>query len=257
MSYRYESIKAKIEYNQGRGLDYAKLDNNTYSRLEKEKIIIKLHDSDIIELLPDSIMLDSCGFKTSTTKDRLNKALSPCKMSIYQDKFIWYIAAWGDYGNKNIYQDNMTIKFNPDNYEVLKIDGLGNMDDIKRINQLKRRIDKYSDKFIKALFNNEVEKPSNGDCFYCLMREVNSSIPIGELNNDNSHIESHMEEDYFVPSLLMRSIEIFSVSLMAKSILYSLWYESDNDKLAWGEDITKDQLKSSLKRYIRRQFNIA
>ena len=49
---------------------------------------IKLHGHPIITIHPNHITLDSCGYKTVTTKARMNQ-FTPFK--VFQHKHIWYV----------------------------------------------------------------------------------------------------------------------------------------------------------------------
>ena len=56
-----------------------------------------MHSSIIAQITQDKIVLNSCSWKTPTTKDRMNKILSDNRTgyTIYQKHFTWYV--WGNY----------------------------------------------------------------------------------------------------------------------------------------------------------------
>lgn len=65
--------------------------NNTveYERPDGTKVI-RLHHTDILEQKPDgSLIFNSGGWKTPTTKDRMNNFQSSA--TIIQDKGLWYL----------------------------------------------------------------------------------------------------------------------------------------------------------------------
>lgn len=66
-----------------------KIDNNTYLEYHKTTNCyqVKLHDNTIMIIEPKQITLTHSGWKTSTTKDRLNK-FGP--ISIYQKNYQWF-----------------------------------------------------------------------------------------------------------------------------------------------------------------------
>lgn len=83
-----------------------KIDNNTYKIDTDNGYKIRLHDTNILEYKGSKIILDSGGFQTRTTKDRLNKYL-PNDVYIYQKDFDWYLKR----DNKIIpFKDEMIIK---------------------------------------------------------------------------------------------------------------------------------------------------
>jgi hypothetical protein len=54
-------------------------------------VAVRLHSTDVVTTFPDgSIILDSGGWKTLTTKDRLRYAL-PTGWAVYSDKGVWYV----------------------------------------------------------------------------------------------------------------------------------------------------------------------
>lgn len=63
---------------------------------------IKLHGHPIITIHPNHITLDSCGYKTVTTKARMN-TLTPVGINVIQRKWNWYVTVpsfednvWGE-----------------------------------------------------------------------------------------------------------------------------------------------------------------
>ena len=65
-----------------------KLANNTYAWQNKSDIVISLHNNAIIVYHADgSVSIDTCGYRTTTTKQRLNQ-FSP--FNVYQKNWEWY-----------------------------------------------------------------------------------------------------------------------------------------------------------------------
>jgi hypothetical protein len=83
-----------------------KLDHNTYLTYNKwdDEFEIALHGWCIIRVCKDRWILSACGWRTVTTKDRLNK-FAPIRL--YQKKFQWYIA--DDNGIHHEFQDGMSV----------------------------------------------------------------------------------------------------------------------------------------------------
>ena len=74
-----------------RGVKSAKkIGNNTFEVIYKDGCrAIRLHRTDVVTYRPDgACILNSDGWQTSTTKDRMNK-YGP--VSVYQVDFIWYV----------------------------------------------------------------------------------------------------------------------------------------------------------------------
>jgi hypothetical protein len=76
-----------------KGISYRtqrKIGNNTYAYIEHDSSVsIQLHGTKVVVIYPNGLYkLNSGGWQTSTTKDRINK-YSPVK--VYQKKHVWYL----------------------------------------------------------------------------------------------------------------------------------------------------------------------
>jgi hypothetical protein len=65
-----------------------KIANNTYEISRAGVFSIRLHDTDIITIKGDKIILSSGGYRTRTTKDRLNKYLPYGR--VFQKDYEWF-----------------------------------------------------------------------------------------------------------------------------------------------------------------------
>lgn len=67
-----------------------KIDNNTTAYIEYDgSVSVELHSTKVVVLYPNGLVkLNSGGWRTNTTKDRINK-YSPVK--VYQRKHVWYL----------------------------------------------------------------------------------------------------------------------------------------------------------------------
>src|SRR5690606_1835645 len=77
-------------------------------------------------------------------------------------------------------------------------------------NKLKQDIKKYAEAYIDKLYNGEIPEPSNGDCWGCLMRAKGEKGGYGPFGVD--HLQAHIEESYYVPSLIVRVVETIPAS---------------------------------------------
>lgn len=67
---------------------------------------ITLHGTDIIKRIGDKVVLSSGGWRTVTTKRRLNQWLNDLGIFIYQKEYAWYI----EYnGNRINFEDNIEL----------------------------------------------------------------------------------------------------------------------------------------------------
>lgn len=149
---------------------------------------LKLHDTVIVTYFPDgSYELDSGGWKTLTTKDRMNN-YTP--FHIHQENLIWYV--------NGIYLFKDGIRIEPDR----TVKGDMTLEELKEWKYTKEKIMAFAKRFAEAL---PVPQPSGGDCWYCAFRDKEDRT-WGDVA-DHVHLWHHIEEDYFVPSLLYNAMK--------------------------------------------------
>lgn len=167
-----------------------KLCNNTYlKRREDDAVAIMLHQTDVVTYFADgTVILNSGGWLTVTTKDRMNR-FSP--LQVWSERGVWYVAL-NNTGATFAYQDGLTWRGG-------EFSGVG--PDPAETRKLRVSVRRYASDFVAALIDGDVPMPSGGDCWICL-------VP----GKDKNHILSHIEEKYYVPSLLLRAIESFKPS---------------------------------------------
>jgi len=247
------TYQEKDQLLQGRCYQSRKVGNNTYlQRIGENAIALRLHNTDVVTYYADgSIVLDSGGWKTPTTKDRINMGL-PGGWQVYQDKGIWYLVK-GRYWDpippeeqrKWVFRDGITIR----DGRVLRDGGSG-----KEELKLRGTVKNYATVFIQEMKLGNIPAPSNGDCWYCSLRTGDGKT-LGDAFEDNDHIKSHLEEGYFVPSLLWNALETMGASIACKSMVAAKWGLIEKgwpeDKWLW------DQAKRLLTRYLYRKLGLA
>jgi hypothetical protein len=253
---------------KGRNKNDRPVENNTrVVRINEKTIGIKLHDTFIVtHYVNNHVKLNSNGWRTVTTRDRMNK-YTESTINIYQSNFIWYV----DYYNQTyLFEDNMVfLKGNKNNnYENYVTDKNANRikpmttAQDKKIKALKKKVDVYCKTFIDKLIKQEIHKPSEGDCWYCLLRDQNGQS-MGDAFNDKQHILSHIEERYYVPSMIKNAMQECEISN------YYLLSEWDKHNIAWcmrldgwettktfNIGMTKKRMVIVLKRYIRKRLGL-
>jgi hypothetical protein len=214
------------------------LANNTRLIQRGDSYAVRLHSTDILEIRPDdSFIYDSGGWRTHTTKERMND-YGP--LLIYQRKGEWFA---GDY----IYADRMTVK--PDG----SVMGAASKAELVERAKLAKRIASYSKRYIAALYAGEVPVPSNGDCWHCLMRTADGKT-LGEVSSTD-HLTSHMDENYYVPSLLVTALERQGASIAEMQTMQA--YMQGKPEHAFPGDFLREQMQRHLTKYIRGQFRLA
>lgn len=178
---------------QGRNKASKKLANNTYLiRLDGGGLAIRLHQTDIITINSDgSYTLNSGGWLTLTTKSRINE-FSPA--SINQNKGVWYFA------DGSLFTDGVIV-----GSDGLPVDGGQDPKDYeKKLAAIKKDCRKYAKAYVKALKDGLINYPSGGDCWYCVMKTQDGQA-LGDATTNNDHLRSHIEDNYFVPALLVNA----------------------------------------------------
>ena len=229
------------------GRESKKIGNNTYmKRREGGAVACMLHSTDVITWKPDgSIVYNSGGWRTVTTKARMNE-YGP--EGISQKAGVWYIGGMV-YADGCIYRDGV-------------MSGCQAVAVVKKAARDVKGARKYAADFIAAFFAGNVPAPSNGDCWFCAFREENTGRTWGEVRGDNSeHIREHIKEGYFVPSLLVRAVDVFGVSIMAKNCFALAWAPEHKNMDTLNSAIYKTvgarQLERALYRFVKRALGMA
>lgn len=251
----------------GRCKDSRKLENHTYLVRRGSDFAIRLHDTDVVTLHKDgSVTLDSGGWKTVTTKTRMNeysRIYWGHAYSVFSDKGVWKLTTGG-----NKFTDWTTKTLNPKYQEYVFRDGITVYKDgrvtgaapagaDRKTLKLNKRVSQYVAGYMAALVNGKVSAPGGGDCFACQLKSQNGKTT-GEEFHDSSHIDGHMKEKYYVGSLLARALEVMPCSPAMRWWVDARFLNSDG--LWRGGDASfgfcKQQVAKALKRYILRQFGL-
>lgn len=153
---------------------------------------IRLHTTDIVTEKDGVITLNSGGWKTVTTKDRINSYSWENGLRkwpyISQKNHQWFI---GD----GIFYDGIQFK---DGVQIspVKVD-----DELKRKKMLEK-IRKYCD----LLTEDKLPMPGNGDCWYCLMTDTKTGKSLGDSSGNYDHLLQHMKERYIFGSILVNAM---------------------------------------------------
>lgn len=173
----------------GRGRLQRKAANNTLVIAgygDDNAVAIRLHDTNIVIVNNDgTFTLDSGGWRTVTTKERINR-YTPAGIS--QRGGVWYMA------DGSLFYDGMTIKADGTPVKPRKTAAYE-----KRLKTIKKQAKEYARAYVKALQAGAVDYPNGGDCWYCLMFDK------GNAGASADHIRQHIKERYFVPSLLVNA----------------------------------------------------
>jgi hypothetical protein len=156
-----------------------------------ENIAIRLHDTNIVIFASDgTITLNSGGWRTPVTKERINDALrDQGLLSVGANKGLWYIGG-------SLFYDHMQVKDGVVLNPQVPVD----------MEYYKKKVDNMVKVYIKGFVDQIVTKgmptPSAGDCWECSMIDVKTGK---QAFTGVDHLLLHMEEKYYVPSLFINA----------------------------------------------------
>jgi hypothetical protein len=173
--------------------------NNTVEYIRPDGVrVIRLHRTDIITFPKrGGVILNSGGWKTVTTKARMNEHQPECMIT--QEKGLWYITTsldpHHDRNSRVPFFDGIKIKdgtvINPRNSAH------------RKEQSLLRQIKSYCNT-VKKL--DVLPVPSAGDCWYCSMHTKDNTT-LGDAFEDTSHLLGHLKEKYIHGSLIFNALE--------------------------------------------------
>lgn len=217
----YQNLKEKLGSRKTR-----KLGNNTYAEWRGQDIAIRLHATDILTYKSNNTcVVSSGGWKTHTTKHRLNEYCSPLR--IYQSKGMWEWSTGAPFSDGDV------------------IDGDGlvhpvkSKSDAEKELKLRKSVTKYAKLYEKNL---PLELPSGGDCWYCFFVADD-----GKEWGGTDHLVSHIEENYVVPSLAFKAMKEakWTDLLIASAFGQGL-----------GVDVCRRRLSRAIRKYVCKRLNL-
>lgn len=198
-----------------------KVSHNTYAERHGDDIGIRLHATTIITYHPDgSVTFNSGGWRTVTTKDRLNN-VGPRWLGVQSADGVWLVLShsldWVDDGGWNEEYTEYTAPSRPywsylsDFYDGMRMSPDGMVTEQVtnsgyEMREIKKKIRKYV-----ALYTNErvteiVEKAREngvaGDCWGCSMVDAEGNTVMG-----TQHLLDHLDEGYTMASTMVNALK--------------------------------------------------
>jgi len=283
------------------------LANNTrVVQIDDGTIGIKLHDTFVIKYYSnvlsgvkihegDTIQLDSGGWKTVTTRDRMNNF---CPLHVWTERGVMYVSTsnWYElHENKKkgieskVYHFQDRMWFNPDgtvwvkvNSEPVELKPYSKKDEQKKRKQL-NKIDTFIRNYVNKLTSGKMDQPGNGDCFYC-QGESNPDCPIqfGTLSKEDGytptpiptnsdHLWEHIKRKYYVPSIIFSVLRsecydsedsvwgnpnmTYGLSQFDKHNI-SCWFNPNAEHKPMADDLTVRRVKKLMKQYFIKRLGI-
>ena len=210
-----------------------KLGNNTYLVIrDDDGYGIRLHDTEVVIHYKDRIVLDSGGYKTLTTKARMNE-YTP--FNVIQKQKVWYV-------DGTPFEDGITL------YNNGTIKGQGK--DPKETIALTKRVKQYSKDYAKEFIKGNVPAPSNGDCWGCLFHKD------GKPSIAKDHILSHLDEKYYVPSMLHNMLKSRCLTEYTKGAICEVW-NGKPIKEIYMLKLVEENIQKAIYKFCARDLGIA
>ena len=197
MTMVHDWFSADTFVRDGRNKTDRPIENNTRVVRRDDDYAIKLHDTDVVTFHRDgSVTLDSGGWLTVTTKDRMNGFLGD-RGYVYSKRGKWFVSSRGDWDGGVRYFDG--IRIGADGTILNPPDPKLELRKAEAEKKMRLRVNHFVDGYIKALADG-MPVPSGGDCWGCSMFERGG---IG----DNSHLLDHLTESYYVPTMIWNAMK--------------------------------------------------
>jgi hypothetical protein len=238
---------------QGRCKARRKVANNTYLERRQEGVIaLKLHATDVLtfiqafDALPERVKYDTGGWRTVTTKERLNR-FGAAGVYVSSNRGIWYAS-----GEASVVVFNEGMIWDGETFH-----GAKSQDEEKAEKKERRDVKKFAKRYLDSLEAGKVEAPGPGDCWYCSL-QAQGGLTLGEVQGDTTHLREHVKESYFVPSLLSRAVfnEWSGASQSMKHWVASFWQDDEAARSGrqWGE---RDRVEKALRKYLLKSLGHA
>jgi hypothetical protein len=245
MKNQFDVQDAKL---QGQCKQSRKLANNTYLQRRDKNIAVLYHSTDVVIYTPNgNTILNSGGWHTSTTKERINIGLQGTGYRLIQNNSIWYLTNYSSYPDyKTLIQNGYKFK---DGITITHTGKVTNYDktDSSKNDKLKARIKVYAKLCADAV---PLDMPNNGDCWDCLFQNKDGKT-LGDLTN-NEHLLSHMREKYIVPSLVANALkEKYNAPMAFWQAFKDTGWTDDK------RDFGKQAVKKAVYRYIASRLGFA
>lgn len=215
-----------------------KLGNNTYLVVRNDGGYgVRLHDTEVVVHYPDRVVLHSLdengrNWQTVTTKLRMNDYTN---IRVWAESGVWY-------ADGTPYADGITF------YDNGNVTGAGI--DPKITAKLRKRVNKYAKAYANAFLAGDVPPPGGGDCWCCLMVTKSGKAPLG----GTDHIHSHIDDDYFVPSILNRMVDAGTLSMTTKDYIARQWQGEPREPL---DNMERDQIYKTVRKFCFRELGLA
>lgn len=228
---------------------------NTSRRIESGAEVIRLHATDIVRIRKGDkvrLALNSGGYRTMVTKDRINAAINPHGFTVFSGRDGWRVgrgSGWHCDGPSVPFYDGMTLPAALDKPTVKGEKAA------RAERKLKAEIKAFADKL-----DSEVPLPDAGDCFLCAFERAKivpdtsresfhgraQTLPAP--NEGADHLREHIREGYMHGSLILNALLFHGYTEEGARMFFSGAYRGDRRDIA--------RLKQCLRRYLGKRLGL-
>jgi len=213
----------------------SRIANNTFKWTDGDgATVYRLHKTDILLIEEDGRQhLNSGGYRTHTTKDRLNTYLQG--YVVFSDRGVWKVRRHSD-GETVPFEDGMVL---PDAF-----DSPVERKHLEKVEKERRKLIQKINTFVAKVDKvKKLPEPGPGDCWMCCMRGQDGKT-WGDHNRDASHLMEHLKEGYLHGSLIVNAL------LDSGRTNPGLFYALDRGPG------TRDIIKNALRRYLKKRLGL-
>lgn len=225
------------------GRDRRKVGCNTYLERDGDTIRLLYHATYVLTWYPNgAVEYNDGGWRTVTTKLRFN---DHGPLHIWSERGVWKFAGQGVEG---IYETGMI--FNTQTGEII---GAAEPEAVDERKKERKAINAFAKAYMDALEAGDVPKPGLGDCMFCgVFHEAATNWP----DDPEHHIRHHIEEQYYVPSLLANAMRAVPTSQVEKWWVGSFWDDeaTEEQRQQCRRFAMRKPVEKALRNYILRQL---
>lgn len=210
----------------------------TVARRESDgSVAVRYHATDILTAKPDgSIILNTGGFKSATTKAKINAYLPAGTPRVWQADGLWTVGGKG-------FRDGMIVGPRGG------VTGAASAADDSAVRKLVREINRHAKRCGDAL---PLAMPSGGDDWFSFFA-TNDGKSLGEATGNTEHLRSNMAEGYVVPSLVWRALVSAGYDPKRQGAVFALVFRADGGTAdRWARGL----VVRAVRRYLKARFGL-
>jgi hypothetical protein len=240
----YLDLAAKLTGRCAAGRRWGSGRHTRLERVDDHTVGVRLHETLVATVTEGGkLTVDTGGWRTVTTKERINEILHRVGLGVYARKGEWF---WNDFRGTG--EVEVGAAFTEGDY----VDARGRLHtqakpkDLKAHATLRKRILAYAKLAAAAL---PLKPPGNGDCWDCHL-QTQEGKSLGDATKSD-HLKLHLDEGYIVPSLVFRALREAGNGDLILAAAFG------QENAAGFLPLARERVRRSVARYMYRRFGMA